>query len=350
MQDILTVLSALMPEYEEELIQRLDLLRLLSQQNKRLGRRHLAELLHTTERPLRTILQALKATGIVDINSRGVMLTERGLEVLNHAEYLMYEAQRRPFYQAEQGLRDRLGIPNCVIVPSKGLDEARVFEAMGQATEEVLLNHLHAAKAVIAVTGGATLSHISHGFSKRLSEGRQVTFVPTRGGLSASVEIQSTSVGSMMAQATGGDYVPLYMPENIDLATSEKLLEEPSIAQVLDQGKHADCLLLSVGTAEVMAERRNLNPSQRAEICEQGAVGEAFGTFFDKQGQVVLKYPRVGMQLEDLANIPLVTTIVAGSDKAEAIKAFAQLSPRLDWLICDESLAETVLNGVTLLK
>src|SRR5699024_12571566 len=98
----------------------------------------------------------------------------------------------------------------------------------------------------------------------------------------------------------------------------------------------------------VMAERRDIKDEQQ-EIIENGhVVGEAFGIFFDSYGETVLRYPRIGLKFKDLSNIPLLLTIVGGSSKAKAVEAFFQKAPSHGWLICDEGLANMVLNGETL--
>jgi len=53
-----------------------------------------------------------------------------------------------------------------------------------------------------------------------------------------------------------------------------------------------------------MAERRGLLPQESQFIASRRAVGEAFGCFFDAEGNVVLKIPRVGLHLSDLSTIP----------------------------------------------
>ena len=94
-----------------------------------------------------------------------------------------------------------------------------------------------------------------------------------------------------------------------------------------------------------MGQRRNITPDQRRKISQEAAVGEAFGVFFDKEGREVIRYPRIGLQIEDLANIPNIITIVGGRAKAQAIAAFYKIVPHPGILFCDEALAKQVLNG-----
>ncbi len=123
---------------------------------------------------------------------------------------------------------------------------------------------------------------------------------------------------------------------------------DPSIKMAIEMSQQADCLLLSVGAAEVMADRRDITPQQHQEIIDGHAVGEAFGVFYNSEGKEVIRLPRMGIQLEHLDHIPLIITVVGGASKAEATSAFFKLAPTHGWLICDEGIANQVLKGETL--
>jgi central glycolytic genes regulator len=80
----------------------------------------------------------------------------------------------------------------------------------------------------------------------------------------------------------------------------------------------------------------------------KNAVAESFGYFFDEEGQVVYKIPRIGLQLKDIQNIPYVFAIAGGRSKAKAIRAYMKNAPKQTWLITDEAAANEILRGATL--
>lgn len=348
MADIFSIIQSIVPEINDLLAERLAVLRVLQLSEGRIGRKYIAQETDLSERTVRSILEVLKRQSLISVTRTGVRLTPEGNEIIELIDSFVLNQEQHRYYEVEEALKRKLNIEHCLVVSGNADYDTVVFERLGQAVQAVLDDYLPKGDNVIAVTGGSTLFQLAQSFTKELSQGRNITFVPSRGGLGSSINIQSNSVGSLMAQQTGSSYTPLFMPENLTKETSEMLLNDPAIKSIIDMSKQANCLLLSIGTANVMAERREITKEQQ-EIIENGhAVGEAFGIFFDSKGETVLRYPRVGLKFKDLSNIPLLITIVGGSSKAEAVEAFFQRAPSHGWLICDEGLANMVLNGETL--
>ena len=96
-----------------------------------------------------------------------------------------------------------------------------------------------------------------------------------------------------------------------------------------------------------MAERRSMPKDIMDLLVKQHAVAESFGCFFDKEGEVIYKVPRIGLQLKDLIHVPIVLAIAGGSDKAKAISAYMKNAPSQTWLVTDEGAAEMILSRVT---
>ena len=75
------------------------------------------------------------------------------------------------------------------------------------------------------------------------------------------------------------------------------------------------------------------------------AVGEAFGYYFDAQGQIVHKVKTIGLQLEDLENKDFIFAVAGGQSKGEAIKAYLSIAPENTVLITDEAAAKSFYNS-----
>ena len=69
----------------------------------------------------------------------------------------------------------------------------------------------------------------------------------------------------------------------------------------------------------VMARRRKVDAETTRSLEAEGALAEAFGYYFDRQGNVVHKMPTVGLRLEDLQHIEVVIGVAGGKSKGEAI-------------------------------
>lgn len=348
MADVFSIIQSIVPEINDLLAERLAILRILDQTDGRVGRKHLALQTNLSERTVRSILDVLKRQSLISVLRTGVEITSEGHKMVELMDELILSQEHHRYYEVEEAVKRKLNIEHCFVVAGDADIDGAVFDRLGQAVQTVLDDNLPLGNNVIAVTGGSTLFRVAQSFTKGLSEDRDITFVPSRGGLGSSINIQSNSVGSLMAQQTDSSYTPLFMPENLTKETSQMLLNDPAIKSIIEMSKQANCLLLSIGTANVMAERREISKEQLTIIEDGHAVGEAFGIFFDSKGETVLRYPRVGLKFKDLINIPLLVTIVGGSSKAQAVEAFFQRAPSHGWLICDEGLANMVLNGETL--
>ena len=345
MDDVFSLIESVIPEVNEALLQRLELMNILHNVQGRIGRQMIAERLGITERMSRSLIDHMREQGLVDISQQGVTLTQHGMNTMIILQRLLNESDSERFLDLELKIRHKLGVDHCHIVAGNGDINDDVFVLLGQAVQEILIKHLPHRESVIAVSGGSTLAKVGKQFSTELSRGHDITFVPTRGGFSGAYDIQSNTIGGIMAQQTHSRYVPLFAPENISPETSDVLLQDPSIHRAIELSKKADSLLISVGTAEIMAERRDINDRQKQFIEDESAVGEVFGVFFNKEGEKILRYPRMGMQLEDIEAIPLLITVVAGASKAQAIDAYYKLAPHHGWLVCDESLANKIIYG-----
>lgn len=346
MEDVFSVIQAIVPDIQEVLSLRVSILHELEHASHRIGRKALAEKVQVTERVLRTAIDVLREQSLVDVNNAGIKLTVFGQQKIKAYDVLARKANR--LYGLEIALKKHLNLEHCWVIPGDADLDEFVYEVMSQAVQEVLSTHLQLGRNVIAVTGGSTLANIGEYFDEDLSSDRELVFVPTRGGVGGSIHIQSNNVGGLMAQRTNSTFIPLFIPEKITQDTSKILMMDPSIKKAIEMSQQADCLLLSVGAAEVMADRRDITSKQHQEIIDGQAVGEAFGVFYNREGKEVIRLPRMGIQLEHLDHIPLIITVVGGASKAEATSAFFKLAPTHGWLICDEGIANQVLKGETL--
>ena len=59
-------------------------------------------------------------------------------------------------------------------------------------------------------------------------------------------------------------------------------------------------IIHGIGEALEMAERRNSDLELIKQLIEKKAVAEAFGYYFNQDGEIVHKVSTVGIQLEDL--------------------------------------------------
>ncbi|SFH68424.1 sugar-binding transcriptional regulator [Pisciglobus halotolerans] len=342
MQEVLSIFEKVIPDAMQALKERHQILRqiyLLAP----VGRRVLADKLNMTERSLRTEVEVLKKQQLIVSSKSGMQLTSMGKDVFRSLDTFM--GQLLGIREKEKRLAQHLQIDQCVIVSGDVDEQDKVKEEMGRVVLETLNFLLPPGLSVVAVMGGTTMAAVAGQFNTTLSHNREFIFVPARGGIGESVEIQANSISAQMAKATGGKSQVLYVPEQVGKGTYEMLLQEPSVSKALDLINSANCVLYGIGEAIPMAKRRGMDQETLQLLKEKAAVGEAFGEFYDANGKVIYKIPRIGLQFKQLAQIPNVIAIAGGAKKAEAIEVNMKKAPSQSWLITDEGAANLILRG-----
>ncbi|WP_276805059.1 sugar-binding transcriptional regulator [Lactobacillus hominis] len=342
MDSDLTLLQSLVPDMLKIVRQRFLVLEQISMLAP-VGRRTVAQKLGLSERNIRTETDYLKQLGLIEVKSYGMILTDKGERTLKEAAPLidrLYNAS-----QIERKLAKKLGIERVIVVPGDSDRQSRVFDLMSEELNSALDLLLPLGKNIITVLGGKTTAQVAAHLSPKLSRYRDLLFVPGRGALGESVEFQSNTVAQVMASRTGGKHQGLYLPENVSAEALNLLIQDSDIANAISNIYNSDVAIHGIGLAEEMAKRRNLDAITKSRLREKGAVAECFGYFFDQQGRLVERIPRIGLQLEDLDKIPHVFAIASGASKAKAIRAYMHHAPKQTWLITDEGASNMVLKG-----
>ena len=247
--------------------------------------------------------------------------------------------------QQEIKLAQKLGIERAIVVPGDLDRQERVIDLVSEELNSALDLLLPLGNNIITVLGGYTVAGVARHLSSKLHRYRELLFVPGRGAVGESVEWQSNTVAQMMASRTDGQHKGLYLPENVSSEALKILIQDTNIANAISNIYNSNAVIHGIGRADEMVKRRNLDLIMRSKIREKGAVAECFGYFFDQQGRVIDRIPRIGLQLEDLDKIPHVFAIAAGSSKASAIQAYMHHAPKQTWLITDEGVSNKVLKG-----
>lgn len=227
-------------------------------------------------------------------------------------------------------------------------DQPKVADAFGEALNESLDLLLPEGNNIIAVMGGTTMAIVAEQLTNLENNQRHNLFVPALGGIGEAVTVQANSVSARMATKARGNHRALYVPEQLSLATYNSLLNEPSIQEVLNLISQANCVIHSIGRVLHMAARRKMTEKELVMLKQANAVAESFGYFFNENGEVVYKVPRIGIELKDLANVPIILAIAGGKSKAKAIRAYMKNAPKQTWLITDEAAAKEILKGLSL--
>ena len=329
------------PDMVEIMSRRFSILRNISWAQP-VGRRLLAQTLGVSERVLRTETDFLKKQELIAVTKSGMILTSKGQAAIQGLAHLMDHLLG--LQQMEARLAERLGIARCLIVAGDSDLQPQVVNDMGNVVNATLQALLPEGENIIAVMGGTTMAAIAKRLTSAISVNRHLTFVPARGGIGERIDIQANNVSAQMAENVGGNHRALYVPEQVSESTYQPLLKEPAVQTVVSMIKRSNAVIHSIGSAISMAQRREMSPKDVEMLRDKQAVSEAFGYFFDEDGQIVYKIPRIGLQLEDLAGMDCVLAVAGGASKAKAIAAYMKHAPRHTYLVTDQGAAQQILN------
>lgn len=338
--DLIEIQKKIVPEITYLMEKRYDILKYVYF-NQPIGRRTLSSQLGISERTVRTEVNTLKDSGLLNIETMGMYITEEGKEVIRSLEDTMTKI--KGLSNLEMELSSLLGIKEVIILPSDSNENELVIKDMGKRAASYLRDCIET-NMIIGITGGTTMASVADEMPSRIVK-ENITITPARGGLGKNLELQSNSIAAKLASKIGARYKLLHVPDNLDEESLKTVLKIPVIKDVIDTIDNMDILVLGIGRADKMAERRSLSCEKIKSLSEQGAVSEAFGHYFDIDGKEIWESPTVGLSIDSFKKIPLVIAVAGGKEKAEAIKSVMTL--RNDTiLITDEGAAKEIIRLV----
>ena len=291
MQEILKLQKKIIPELVELLEKRYNILSTIYY-NQPIGRRILANKLNLGERVVRTEINFFKEQGLIEIHTPGMTVTKDGEKIVNELKEFIHDI--RGLSEVEEQVKSLLNIRKVIIVPGDIEKDPQIVKDLGKASAKYLKEVIKD-NSIIALTGGSTIKEVVEAFPK--VNFSNVLVVPARGGMGRNVETQSNTLAASLAKKVNGTYKMLHIPENLSDDILETLLKKKNISEVVDCIRKADILLYGIGNAEHMAQKRGAEDSEIMKLIDLGAIGEAFGCYFNKKGEVVFRTAIVGLDI-----------------------------------------------------
>lgn len=336
--DLLELQKKIVPEMLDLLELRYDILKIIYQ-NQPIGRRSLAESLNVKERTIRTQINILKELELLNVESMGMYITIEGKRVIESLSLVIHSL--KGISKLENSLKNALRLNEVVVVPGNIVEKDISLDDMGK-TSSMYLRQLIKDNFIVGITGGTTMASLAENIVKG-KIAKNLLIIPARGGLGKNLETQANNIAAKLADKLDGNYKLLHIPDNMDTDSLKIVLKLPNIVEVTDCIKKMDILVFGIGRADTMAYRRDLPKEEIDEILGKGAVAEAFGHYFDIDGNEVWEYKTVGLSLEKFKSLDKVIAVAGKEEKAEAIIAIAKLKPEMI-LITDELAARKILE------
>lgn len=304
-----------------------------------IGRRTLANQLNMGERVVRKETNRMQDENLIEILRQGMIVTEEGKLIVKQLEQLLYEIKGLSILEIKT--KEALGIDNLIILPGNVETNPKELDLLGVAAANFIKTIL-VDNMIIGVTGGSSVLAVAKGMTPlRLSN---ISVIPARGGMGRDANKQANNIAAQLADKLNGSYELIHMPDDVEGEILQALKANPIIKQTLEKLQNLDVLIYGVSRAEDIAERRGLLNEKRNFLLKSKAVAEAFGHYFDKDGNVIYRSSSVGIGVEDFKKIPYAIAVAGGANKAEAIKANCKIRKDL-FLVIDESAAKAIIES-----
>jgi central glycolytic genes regulator len=338
LRDILLLQQRIVPEIMELLEKRYTILRTIYF-NQPVGRRALATQLSLGERTVRTEVNFLKNQGLVDIDIMGMSVTDEGIMIIDTLKEFIHEL--KGLSSIENIIKQRLDFEKVIIVPGDVDYDPALLKEIGRVGANYVKNVI-SDNQIIAVTGGSSVGELVNNIPK-ITGKNNVLVVPARGGMGRIVETQANTITAILANKLNAGYRLLHVPDVMSRETLDTILNEPGIKEIIESIDNTNLLIYGIGRADEMLKRRGISDDGMNKLIEKGAVAEAFGYYFDKDGNVIERTSTIGVRFENVKDIERIVAIAGGKGKAQAIIATKTYNKN-SVLITDEGAAREILR------
>lgn len=338
MNDLINIQKKLIPQVIELMERRYLILRQISL-TEPIGRRTLSNMLEISERIIRSETEVLKEQNLINVAVSGMTVTQEGLELLDQLKDLMNEVMG--LSKLQNRVKEKLGIKKVIIIPGNYEKNESLLKDVAKQGAEYFLSILKDTN-IVSITGGSTMLEFANSL-RGDKKYNQTTIVPARGGVGKDVETQANNIVAIVGKKLGAHYKLLHIPDELGVEAMKTLSLEPEIKKTLNYIVDTDILVFGIGRADEMATRRKLPKKQVEEILSKGAVGEAFGYYFNKDGEIVYELNTVGINLETFKSVKNNIVIFAGASKAEAVTAISKINDNMV-IVTDEESAYKILE------
>ncbi|MDO5690144.1 MAG: sugar-binding domain-containing protein [Tissierellia bacterium] len=328
--------SKLTPELVQVFLDRYEILRVISN-NQPIGRRGIAKLLSLNERYVRNQTEVLSDLHYIATKETGMTITFEGQQILQLSS--KYAQAFRNVEILEDRIQSALAVSRIHVVDADigGYFNSGLFAS---TAGDLVLESIHD-NSIVGITGGSTMKLIVDGMPSD-TEKKNVIVVPARGSLGKKYEYQSNAIVEIFAEKIHADYFTINFPDQMDAEWIQTSELSEDIQKYNDLIENIDVLVFGIGRADTMAGRRGLRPSTLSILEKNGAVAEAFGNYFDLEGNILYESKSIGLGLEGYNRVDRVIAVAYGIEKVEPIIALSKVRKDITIIIdldCAEQLA-----------
>lgn len=262
------------------------------------------------------------------------------------------QVPRGTFLDLEEGLEEAFFLKEAIVVDSVADDESQLIKEIGSTAAFYVETTLKQGEVLGISSWSSTLLAMvdsMHHFSRDMD----TTVVQILGGLgNPAAEVHANQIVQRLARLTRGEAVHLPAAGVVGSADMKRvLLADSYVREAFRLAEQVTTALVGIGSLQpssLLTDSGNIfSDDEIRRLGELGAVGDICLRFFDSAGKPVISPVDdrvIGMELEQLRQIPRVVAAAGGVRKVEAIRAAAQ-GGWISVLVTDRLTAERLLEG-----
>ncbi|MUK87627.1 sugar-binding transcriptional regulator [Ornithinibacillus sp. L9] len=250
--------------------------------------------------------------------------------------------------QLERMIEKEYGLKEAIVVSTSNSGPEMVIRKLGKAAADYITKKLDQIESV-GISWGKSVHAVVEAI--KFQEKKHIHLTPLIGGMGQEyVHYHSNHLTFQMAQKLNTTSAYLYAPamvENEDLRNH--IIHSKDVCDVLTKGKQVDLAIVGVGNPNVgstLTEMGYLSESDQQSLLESGAIGDINSNFYDQNGEAVihsLNERTIGINLQDMKDIPEVIAIVSGAHKVQALHV-ALKREYVTTVVLDDSTAIALTN------
>jgi len=260
-------------------------------------------------------------------------------------------APQGTYPQLEASLREKYGIIEAIVVDCSEDRTAAVISRIGEAAAYFLETTIQNDEVIGISSWSQTIVKMIDNVHP-MNQGKAKSVVQTLGGIgNPNVQKHATQVTTRLAQLTGAESVILQAPA---VAASKEakiiLLGEKFVREATEQFENITLAFIGIGAIEpsdMLAQSGNIfSEAELKQLSKQGAVAELSQRFLNASGEQVLlplNERVIGMNLDQLREVPRVVALAGGEAKTQAIDASLK-SGVINTLVTDKFTAERLVE------
>lgn len=330
-------IKSFIPEFVDKLVFRYKILDYISI-NYPIGRRNISNYFNISERYIRNEMDTLLELGFIETIKSGAIITDLGINMLDNLRELINKLNQNE--QIEKELEKKLKIKKVIICQSYD-DVVLGKKSLAKTASEYFLKKIFD-NAVIAISGGTTLRTFVDNLDVKKSF-KNLSVIPARGSIGNGLEYQSNVVANDLSKKLNASFFGSFLPDYIDEITFDKLKSLKEVSTLLSYLDRIDIFVFGIGRADIMANRRSLSIEEINMLNEKQAVSEAFGNYFDINGNIVYSSNTIGLDIKKYLKINEVIAVAGFDDKEKAIISICRIRKDMT-LITDENTAKKILS------